>query len=144
VSIQIVFEDIKPLKINKNSIKNSIKKLITNDLMITGDISVIVCSDLFLLEINKQYLQHDYYTDIITFNYCEGEIISGDLFISIDRVEENAKIFEIPVNHEFLRVMFHGILHLTGYNDKTEEEQRIMRQKEDFYLGEVDLGGIEK
>jgi probable rRNA maturation factor len=144
VSIQIVFEDIKPLKINKNSIKNSIKKLITNELMITGDISVIVCSDLFLLEINKQYLQHDYYTDIITFNYCEGEIISGDLFISIDRVEENAKIFEIPVNHEFFRVMFHGILHLTGYNDKTEEEQRIMRQKEDFYLGEVDLGGIEK
>jgi probable rRNA maturation factor len=139
VSIQIVFEDIKPLKINKNSIKNSIKKLITNELMITGDISVIVCSDLFLLEINKQYLQHDYYTDIITFNYCEGEIISGDLFISIDRVEENAKIFEIPVNHEFYRVMFHGILHLTGYNDKTEEEQRIMRQKEDFYLGEVDF-----
>jgi probable rRNA maturation factor len=144
VSIQIVFEDIKPLKVNKNFIKNSIKKLITNEIKIAGNISVIVCSDLFLLEINKQYLQHDYYTDIITFNYCEGEIISGDLFISIDRVEENAKIFEKPVMHEFYRVIFHGILHLTGYNDKTEAEQRVMRQKEDFYLSEVDFGGIGK
>jgi probable rRNA maturation factor len=86
------------------------------------------------LEINIEYLKHNYYTDIITFNYVEGNIISGDLFISVDRVKENSTEFNTSLIKELYRVIFHGILHLIGYNDKTEEEQKIMRGKEDLYL----------
>jgi len=139
VNIQIVFEGIKPLKINKNLVKRSIKNLISNELKKLGDISVILCSDSYLLEINKQYLKHDYYTDIITFNYCEGNTVSGDLFISTDRVKENACNFETTFIKELYRVIFHGILHLIGYNDKTKEEQIEIQRKEDFYLSEVDF-----
>ena len=139
MGIQIVFEDIKPLKLNKNLVKRSIKSLISNELKKSGNISVILCSDSYLLEINKQYLKHDYYTDIITFNYCEGNTVSGDLFISTDRVKENACNFETTFIKELYRVIFHGILHLIGYNDKTKEEQIEIQRKEDFYLSEVDF-----
>lgn len=144
MSIQIVFEGIKPLKINKTSVKRNIKGLISNELKKTGDISVILCSDSYLLEINKRFLKHDYYTDIITFNYCEGDTVSGDLFISIDRVKENADNFASTFMQELYRVIFHGVLHLIGYNDKTEEEQAEMRRKEDFYLSEFDFEEIVK
>lgn len=107
-----------------------------------GNISLIFCSDNYLLDINIKYLNHNYFTDIITFNYVEGEIISGDLFISIDRVKENAIEFETMWIKELYRVIFHGLLHLIGYNDKTEEEKKIMKIKEDLYLSEVDFGGI--
>ena len=137
MSIQIIFEDIKPLKINKNLIKKSIKYLIFNELKKPGDISVVLCSDLYLLEINKKFLKHDYYTDIITFNYCEGDTVSGDLFISADRVKENAGNFASTFMKELYRVIFHGVLHLIGYNDKTKDEQAEMRRKENFYLSEV-------
>ena len=144
MSIQIIFEDIKPQQINKNLIKRNIKNLISNELKKTGEISVVLCSDSYLLEINKQYLKHDYYTDIITFNYCEGNTISGDLFISTERVKENADTFASTFLKELYRVIFHGVLHLIGYNDKTKEEQIEMQRKEDFYLNEADKGGIEK
>ena len=144
MSIQIIFEDINPQQINKNLIKRNIKNIISNELKKTGEISVVLCSDSYLLEINKQYLKHDYYTDIITFNYCEGNTISGDLFISTERVKENADTFASTFLKELYRVIFHGVLHLIGYNDKTKEEQIEMQRKEDFYLNEVDKGGIEK
>ena len=144
MSIQIIFEDIKPQQINKNLIKRNIKNLISNELKKTGEISVVLCSDSYLLEINKQYLKHDYYTDIITFNYCEGNTISGDLFISTERVKENADTFASTFLKELYRVIFHGVLHLIGYNDKTKEEQIEMQRKEDFYLNEADKGGMEK
>lgn len=141
--IQVFFEDIQPLKINKNHIKNKVKDLIEKELYESGDISVILCSDKYLLEINQEYLNHDYYTDIITFNYVEGSVISGDLFISVDRIKENAKIFTSLFIKELYRVIFHGVLHLIGYNDKTDNEKKIMRGKEDFYLSEVDFKGLE-
>jgi rRNA maturation RNase YbeY len=102
-----------------------------------GDISIIFCSDDYLLDINKQYLNHDYYTDIITFDYVEKNVISGDLFISMDRVVENAKQYEIPVLKELYRVVFHGVLHLVGFNDKSKEEKRTMTRKENQYLEKV-------
>ena len=142
-SIQFFFEDIRPLKIKKNHIKNQVKRLILNELKAPGVISVIFCSDNYLLEVNKQYLNHDYFTDVITFNYVEDSVISGDLFISVDRVKENADIFNKALYNEIYRVVFHGVLHLIGYNDKTDEEKRVMRCKEDYYLSEVDFGGIE-
>ena len=92
------------------------------------------CSDEHLLEMNRSYLEHDYYTDIITFDYVEENVVSGDLFISIDRVRDNAKTLGQSVREELHRVMVHGLLHLLGYHDKSKEEQVEMRSKEDYYL----------
>jgi rRNA maturation RNase YbeY len=142
-SINFFFEDVRPFKQKKKPIKEYVKSLILNELYVLGELSVIFCSDRYLLNINKQYLNHDYYTDIVTFNYVEDSVISGDLFISLDRVRENAETFETKFVVELYRVVFHGVLHLIGYNDKTDEEKMQMRQKEDYYLSEVDFSGIE-
>lgn len=137
--IQIFFEDIHPVKIQKNQLKQNVKVLINNELTNLGNISIIFCSDAYLLQMNKEYMNHDYYTDIITFNYNEGSVISGDLFISIDRLKENAETFSTKFVKELYRVVFHGVLHLIGYNDKTSEEIKVMREKENYYLNEVDF-----
>ena len=99
-----------------------------------GDISIIFCSDNFILDINIKYLQHDYFTDIITFDYCEGDTVSGDLFISVDSVRENASFYGVEFADELNRVIVHGILHLIGYDDHSEEDIREMRAKENYYL----------
>ena len=99
-----------------------------------GDVQFVFCSDAYLLNMNISHLQHDYYTDIITFDYCENEEVNGDLFISIDRVIDNAKTFNVSVLTELRRVAVHGVLHLLGYKDKTDEDVLLMRAKEDFYL----------
>lgn len=142
--IQIFYEDIRPIKIHRNHIKKSIKNLINKELKLPGDLTVILCSDKYLLKINIEYLQHNYFTDIITFNYVDGNVISGDLFISIERVKENSAEFNTSLIKELYRVMFHGVLHLIGYNDKTADEKIVMREKEDLYLSEVDFSEIEK
>lgn len=99
-----------------------------------GDVNIIFCSDPYILDVNVNYLGHDYYTDIITFDYVEGNVLSGDLFISIDSVRENASFYGTEFLVELRRVMVHGILHLIGYDDHTPEEQAVMRSKEDYYL----------
>jgi rRNA maturation RNase YbeY len=99
-----------------------------------GDISYIFCSDEEILRINKQYLNHDYYTDIITFDYTEGEIVSGDLFISLDTVKSNSEKFGAVYEEELRRVMIHGVLHLCGFKDKTTADKKIMREKENEAL----------
>lgn len=99
-----------------------------------GHLDFIYCSDNYLLEINKEYLSHDDYTDIITFNYNIGQQISGDIFISTERVADNAVDLNIPFEKELARVMIHGVLHLLGYNDKSPEDQEKMRNAEDYYL----------
>lgn len=99
-----------------------------------GDVSVIFCSDNYLLDVNIKYLGHDYYTDIITFDYCEGALLSGDLLISIDSVKENAVFYKTCFEDELNRVIVHGLLHLIGYDDHTETDIAQMRAKEDFYL----------
>ena len=99
-----------------------------------GEISIIFTNDEHLLSINQDYLKHDYFTDIITFDYSNDQYISGDLFISLERVGENAKQFEKDFFNELCRVVFHGVLHLCAYNDKTESEIAIMRSKEEFYI----------
>jgi len=140
--IAFYFEDIQPLRLKKIVLISHIKYLINSELMIVGDLSIIFCSDDYLLNINKQYLDHDYYTDIITFNYVENKTISGDLFISVERITENAANYDTDMEKELLRVIFHGILHLIGYNDKTEEEKKLMREKEEFYLNTVNFEEI--
>ena len=99
-----------------------------------GDINIIFCSDNYLLDINQKFLGHDYFTDIITFDYCEDDRLNGDLFISVDSVRENAVEFGQEFDVELSRVMVHGILHLVGYDDHTKADQKVMRQKEDYYL----------
>ena len=99
-----------------------------------GEIAYIFVDDEKILEVNRQYLGHDYYTDIITFDYCEGDKLSGDLFISIDSVRENAVEFGTEFDEELHRVIVHGLLHLIGYDDHTPEDQKQMRAKEDYYL----------
>ena len=100
----------------------------------TGDIAYIFCSDERILEVNRQFLQHDYYTDIITFDYCEGDRLSGDLFISLDTVKTNAEQFHTSYDDELHRVIIHGILHLCGVNDKGPGEREMMEAAEDKAL----------
>lgn len=99
-----------------------------------AEISVIFCSDDYLLDVNRKHLDHDYYTDVITFDYSEGNDVSGDIFISIDRVAENAESFEVHKLDEAYRIIVHGMLHLLGYTDKDINAKEQMTAKEDFYL----------
>lgn len=98
------------------------------------ELNYIFCDDEYLLEINRQYLDHDYYTDVIGFDNSENDVLTGDIFISIERVADNAQTNHVSFENELARVMIHGILHFAGYPDKGEEEKRIMTEKENFYL----------
>ena len=108
-----------------------INRIIASEDHLVGDINYIFCDDAYLLNINQQYLDHDTYTDIITFDYTDGTVISSDIYISIERVKENAADFKVNFNEELLRVMAHGILHLCGFKDKTNQEAALMRSKEE-------------
>lgn len=119
---------------NKTKIRNWINDSISNEQKKLGSINYIFTSDSYLLSINKEYLNHNYFTDIITFNYCEESQINGDIFISIDTVTNNSQRFNVSFLNELHRVMIHGVLHLVGYDDKTEEQKEEMKQKENEYL----------
>ena len=132
--IDFNFEDIE-FKLPDNSLlRNWIKYTIRNENKELGNISYIFCSDEYLWNMNRQYLNHDYYTDIITFDYVKDDIISGDLFISYDRILDNAEKFKVLRETELLRVMIHGVLHLIGYDDVTDELEKEIHKKEDFYI----------
>lgn len=134
--LNFFFENIENISINEN-ITSWIEYLITNEGKKMGDINYIFCDDEYLLKINQDYLQHDYYTDIITFDYVKGKKISGDIFVSVTRVSENAPLLSKSFEEELHRVLAHGVLHLCGYKDKTEAEIKEMRSKEDFYLNAI-------
>jgi probable rRNA maturation factor len=99
-----------------------------------GEVNYIFCNDSYLLKINQDFLNHDNFTDIITFDYSEGKVISGDIFISLERIKDNSKKFSASFSKELHRVMIHGVLHLMGYSDKTAKQKGSMRKKEDEYL----------
>ncbi|PQL93077.1 rRNA maturation RNase YbeY [Apibacter adventoris] len=119
---------------NKRKRKKWIHNTIINENTKLGNINYIFCSDEQLLKINIEYLNHDFYTDIITFDYRENDIISGDIFISIDRIKENSNINKSNFEEELNRVLVHGILHIIGYKDKSIEDSKLMREKENYYL----------
>jgi len=102
------------------------------------ELNYIFCDDEYLLQINRQYLDHDYYTDVIGFDNSYDDILTGDIFISEERIADNAKENNVSFENELARVMIHGILHFAGYPDKGDEEKRIMTEKEDFYLNKFD------
>ena len=132
--IKFFNEDTKFQLKERTRLKNWIDKVIQDEGLILGDINYIYTSDDYLLKINKEYLSHDYYTDIVTFNYCEEPTINGDIFISIDTIKNNSTRFDVSFVEELHRVMIHGILHLMGYDDQNYEEKAAMRQKENYYL----------
>ena len=111
-----------------------INSIATEESRVVGDIKFVFCDDNFLLKINKEFLGHDTYTDIITFDYSIGNEVISEIYVSTDRVEENAKKYKQTFENEIHRVMIHGVLHLCGYNDKLAEEKQIMRDKENHYL----------
>lgn len=111
-----------------------IENLILEEGKKLGEITYVFCDDVYLLKVNQDYLQHDYYTDIITFDYVKGKTISGDIFVSLQRISDNASTLSNSFEKELQRVIAHGVLHLCGYKDKTEEEEKLMRSKEDYYL----------
>mgnify|MGYP002644526779 CR=1 FL=1 len=125
-------EGIKMPEIKKRETTEWIKAVAASYGKRLGEIAYIFCSDEKILEVNRQYLQHDYYTDIITFDYCEGDRLSGDLFISLDTVRTNAEQFGASYDNELHRVIIHGILHLCGINDKGPGEREIMEAAENF------------
>ncbi|MBR0109341.1 MAG: rRNA maturation RNase YbeY [Bacteroidales bacterium] len=132
--IRYYCEDIS-FKLKDKALNNKwLKMVAASELRKIGDINIIFCSDNYILDVNMKYLQHDYFTDIITFDYCEKDILSGDLFISIDSVRENSLFYGTEFPEELNRVMVHGVLHLIGYDDHTEEDIKTMRSKENYYL----------
>ena len=128
------FVDIEPFNVSLDVYQHKISYIIDNEGFKEGDIVLVFCSDQLLLELNKKYLNHDYFTDIITFSYTAHNIVSGDLFISVDRVKDNAIRECVSAEMELDRVVYHGILHLCGYNDKTPTQIKEMRAKENYYL----------
>jgi len=134
MSIQYFNEDIAFPKVKRRITSSWIKQVISIEEKRVGEISFIFCSDEYLLDVNRKYLNHDYYTDIITFDNVEGNVINGDIFISVDRVKENSIDFETSFDNEIHRILIHGVLHLLGYKDKAKSDKLLMTEKEDLYL----------
>lgn len=123
-----------PTFVSKKDLKQAVKELVSNEGKSLKDLSLVFTDDDYLLEVNKQYLNHDYFTDVITFDYSEFPNVSGDVMISLERVKDNALSMGLAYEHEFYRVVFHGVLHLCGYKDKKKDDVLLMREKEDFYI----------
>jgi len=132
--IQYIAENVELPILQKQKTNRWIKEIAADYNLKVGDIAYIFCSDERILEVNNQYLNHDYYTDIITFDYSDGNTISGDIFISLDTVKSNSADFEVSFENELLRIIIHGILHLCGQDDKTPELRLKMTEKENIAL----------
>lgn len=132
--ITFITDDIKFVLHDKEKLRKWISLCLKNQQKKMGTIAFVFCSDNYLLKINKEYLKHNTLTDIITFDYSEGKIISGEIFISIDRVKENSKFFSDSFRNELHRIIIHGILHLCGHKDKNPSAKKEMTAREDYYL----------
>ena len=130
MSIQFFHEDVTLPSFDLKRVKTILKKYVLENHLKLGTINYIFCSDEYLWQLNKMFLDHDYYTDVITFDYTENLKVSGDIYISTERVKNNSDTFSQPYQTELLRVISHGLLHLLKYNDKDEAEIEIMRTKE--------------
>lgn len=119
---------------NWKKVKKLAEKVISDEKKISGNLNFIITNNNNILKLNKQFLKHDYFTDVITFNYNKGKCINGEIYISIDTVKENANNYDVSLKDELLRVMLHGVLHLCGYNDNNESEKESIKRMENYYL----------
>lgn len=131
-------------KINQSAVNEWIAQVAQNHGRTVGDLTYIFCDDEKILEVNRQFLQHDYYTDIITFDYSSRKRIAGDMFISLDTIKSNAELFQRVYNEELMRVVIHGVLHLCGINDKGPGEREIMEMHENEALAILPNNAIER
>lgn len=134
MAFRLVSEDIDFPEINKKQIKQWVNKVVKHHSKQVGELTYIFTSDRNILKVNIDFLQHDYYTDVITFDYCEEDTIAGDIYISLDTVKSNAEKFDQDHSRELHRVIIHGILHLIGFKDKSDEAAKEMRRQEEVAL----------
>jgi len=134
LSVRIFYDETVFRLKRSGKAKEIISEIITSERRTTGNLNFIITSDERLKEINVEFLEHDFYTDVITFNYNESDVINGEVYISLDRVKENALNYNVSLESELLRVLIHGVLHLVGYDDKSEEKKSEMRRMEDYWL----------
>ena len=132
--VYFFYQNVKVVLENRTGLKKIIESIFRKEGKSLGSLNYVFVSDKALLEINKQYLKHDFYTDIITFDLSESDIVTAEIYISVDRVRDNAKGLGVSMKSELHRVIFHGTLHLCGYRDKSKAEMDEMREKEDFYI----------
>ncbi len=135
MAVQFSEHEVKVGLKNRTRLKGFVEELFEREEQGLHNLQYVFCTDEYLLQINQEFLQHDTYTDIVTFELSDDpEVTEGEIYISIDRVKENAALFGVTINYELHRVIFHGALHLCGYKDKTKKEEQLMREKEDEYL----------
>ena len=139
-SVSFHFEDVEFELPNEQKLSDWLQSVAESEGKEFVEVNYIFCSDERLREMNVEFLDHDYYTDVITFPYAE-DAVHGDVFISSERVADNAKTLQVPFEHELCRVLVHGVLHLAGYQDKTEAAEQVMREREDFYLKRIFADG---
>jgi probable rRNA maturation factor len=134
LSVRIFYNDVDYRLKRSGKIVTFIKKVIVEENRFCGDLNFIFVNDAYLREMNVKFLNHDYFTDVITFNYNDGEILNGEIYISFERVKINSELYSVELKNEILRIMIHGVLHLIGFNDKMKKEKLIMKNKEDYWL----------
>jgi rRNA maturation RNase YbeY len=137
LSIRIFYDDTAFRLKRSGKARGIVREIISKENKTFGDLSFIITNDERLKEINIEFLRHDYYTDVITFNYNVKDIINGEIYISLDRVKENALNYNVSLEAELFRVLIHGVLHLVGYDDTSEEKRSEMRRMEDYWLGSL-------
>lgn len=137
MEIKIFYDEVKYRLRGSKKIRDLIIKVIRNEKKVPGDLNFILTDDKVILKINREFMKRDNFTDVIAFDYNKGNIINGEIYISVDTVRLNANNYKVSLLNEIYRVMIHGTLHLCGYNDKTKREKQIMREMEDHWLKEI-------
>jgi len=134
VATKFYYKDVKFRLRRTREIKKWIEEVIRAEGKMPGDLSFIILGNEDMLEINREFLAHDYYTDVIAFDYGNGNEVTGEIYLGIETIRKNAKQYNKALIGELMRVIIHGVLHITGYDDREEKDKRVMREKEDYYL----------
>jgi len=139
LSVRVFYDNTSFRLLGSRKAISLVREVIRKENRISGDLSFIITDDESLKQINMQFLGHNYYTDVITFNYNSGDTINGEVYISIDTVKRNSINYNVSLKNEVFRVIIHGVLHLIGYNDKSERERKKMRDLENFWMNSIDI-----